>query len=201
MKMFDPQTGIPSIIPSDATKVFSGVVFDVYQWQQKLFDGSFGTFEIIKRRNTCVVLAIMEDKKIILIEDENPFKKIRFVALPEGRAEPDETPIETAKRELEEETGFISENFLPWFVFPSTQTKLEWNQYFFVAKNCVLGGNGQKQDAGENIKLKFVSFDEFIEMVKNGTIRDTEILETFAEKNLDLTEEKIEEMRRMVFNQ
>lgn len=38
-------------IPDHAELVFKGVLHDVYQWQQEAFDGSFLTFEAIRRRN------------------------------------------------------------------------------------------------------------------------------------------------------
>lgn len=36
-------------IPPNAQRVFSGKIFDVYQWPQPLFDGSIATFEVAKR--------------------------------------------------------------------------------------------------------------------------------------------------------
>ena len=36
-------------IPKNATKVFSGKTFDVYQWEQEMFDGSKKIFEKLKR--------------------------------------------------------------------------------------------------------------------------------------------------------
>lgn len=35
-------------IPSFAKKVFKGIMFDVYQWQQKMFEGKLETFEKMK---------------------------------------------------------------------------------------------------------------------------------------------------------
>ncbi|MEI7603954.1 MAG: hypothetical protein WCJ19_02970 [bacterium] len=47
-------------IPEDAVKVFSGVIFDVYQWQQLQFDGTYATFEKIKRNDVALVIPIMD---------------------------------------------------------------------------------------------------------------------------------------------
>ncbi len=35
------------LIPDHATCVFRGMLFDVYQWQQEMFDGSIETFEML----------------------------------------------------------------------------------------------------------------------------------------------------------
>jgi hypothetical protein len=34
----------PSKLPEGATKVFSGISYDIYQWQQLLYDGSYATY-------------------------------------------------------------------------------------------------------------------------------------------------------------
>lgn len=35
-------------LPPQAKKVFTGQIFDVYQWEQEMYDGSFETFEMLK---------------------------------------------------------------------------------------------------------------------------------------------------------
>jgi ADP-ribose pyrophosphatase len=61
-------------IPKEAKLVFKGVIFDVYQWQQKMFDGSFETFEMLKRPNTVEIIATQGDK-ILLSHQSQPNKK------------------------------------------------------------------------------------------------------------------------------
>ena len=60
------------LIPDNASCVFRGVLFDVYQWQQKMFDGSHGTFEMLRRPDTIAVVAIDDDGKIIACHEEQP---------------------------------------------------------------------------------------------------------------------------------
>ena len=45
-------------IPKDARCVFKGVIFEVWQWEQKMFDGSMATFERIKRPDTVVIIQL-----------------------------------------------------------------------------------------------------------------------------------------------
>ena len=40
------------VIPHNAKKVFNGILFDVYQWKQKMFDNSIKTFEMLKRKSS-----------------------------------------------------------------------------------------------------------------------------------------------------
>jgi hypothetical protein len=71
-------------MPSAAKMVFKGVIFDVYQWEQKVFDGSYRTFEKIKRQDTVMILPVTNDKKIILTEQEQPGKG-SFIGAAGGR--------------------------------------------------------------------------------------------------------------------
>ncbi len=54
-----------------AKRVFKGVRFGTYQWEQKQFDGSIATYEIVKRNDTVIILPII-DGKIILVKEQQP---------------------------------------------------------------------------------------------------------------------------------
>ena len=46
------------LVPADADKVFEGVIYDVYHWDQTLYDGSKAKFEMLKRPDTVVIIGI-----------------------------------------------------------------------------------------------------------------------------------------------
>lgn len=173
-------------IPDNATKVFEGVIFDVYHWNQEMFDGSFAIFEALKRKDSASIIALVGDK-IIVNHEEQPMKE-PFIAIPGGNIEQG-TPLEGAKRELLEETGYQSENWQEWFMSdPSNMTKLEWNNYFFIAKNCNKVTE-QALDPGEKIEVTLVTFEEFLELRNNPKFRNKELL-TLLEKASENEEEK-----------
>jgi len=152
------------LIPKDAKKVFSGQIFDVYQWQQKMFDGSFETFEMLKRADTVKIIAI-KDNKIVTLEEQQPHTDV-FIDVPSGRHDnPNESELEAAKRELLEETGMT---FKSWRLIKVEQphTKIDWFVYFYLA-TVFAGQTRQKLDAGEKINVKLVSLQEAIELTKD----------------------------------
>ena len=55
-------------IPKNAKKVFGGVIFEVWQWKQKMFDGSYAVFEKLKRPDTVNVVPVIGNKIMILIQ-------------------------------------------------------------------------------------------------------------------------------------
>lgn len=160
------------VIPANATKVFKGKLFDVFQWEQELFDGKKITFEKLKRPDTVNVIPITTDGKIVVSEQEQPGTE-SFIGCLGGRLDEGEEPLEAAKRELLEETGMEADEFVLWDSLQLID-KIDWAIYTFIAKG-VRKVKEQDIEAGEKIKLKFVSFDEFLKLVTQDNFRDAEV--------------------------
>ncbi|OGL35075.1 hypothetical protein A3F65_01910 [Candidatus Saccharibacteria bacterium RIFCSPHIGHO2_12_FULL_47_16b] len=163
MKKTAPKDAV--LIPKQAKQVFAGQIFDVYQWPQKMFDGSSATFEMLKRPDTVIAICIVEDR-ILVIDYEQPNVGER-VAFPAGRVdESDSSTLEATKREVKEETGYQFSDWRLVYVY-QPHVKLEWFVYFYLALD------GQKKtepklDSGEKITVRLVSFDELKSLVQSG---------------------------------
>ncbi|MEK7496313.1 MAG: NUDIX hydrolase [Patescibacteria group bacterium] len=190
MEIIRPPSKQP--IPPHAKKVFSGVMFDVYQWEQEMFDGTKATFEKLKRPDTVVVFPVLPDGGILLTEQEQPGKG-SFVGTTGGRVDKGESVITAAKRELLEESGYESEEFILWDARHVT-SKIDWVIYTFIAKGLNKVAE-MKLDAGEKIILKPVSFDEFMEIAISKNFEEKEIVSKIYEAKL--YPEKKEELRKL----
>lgn len=182
-------------IPEQAKRVFKGVMFDVYQWPQKMFDGSIETFEMLKRPNTVTVLATMGDK-IVVNEEEQPSKP-PFVTIPGGRQEEDEDPLTTAKRELLEEAGMESDEWELWRSY-EPNSKMDWTIYVYIARNCRKVAE-LALDAGEKITVKEVHFEEFVRVACSEQFSETELTRELLRMQLDPDQGKIEAFRKQIF--
>jgi len=169
-------------IPDNAKKVFTGVLFDVYQWEQELFDGTTATFEKLKRPDTVVVFPVLNEGKILLTEQEQP-GKVPFVGTAGGRVDEGEDILAAAKRELLEETGYEAEEYILWDAQHPT-SKIDWVVYTFIAKGLKKVAE-MNLDAGEKIKLLPVTFDELTEMAIHKNFSEREVVTKFYEAKLD----------------
>jgi ADP-ribose diphosphatase len=154
-----------SKVPDQAKRVFKGEIFDVYQWPQQMYDDSTETFEMLKRSDTVVMVAVSENGRIVLVDEEQPTQK-RERSLPTGRVEAGEEPLVAAMRELAEETGYTSEQWELWRSY-QPHSKIEWTVWYFVARGA-RKTTTQKLDAGEKIEVHDVSIPEFLNMLSRG---------------------------------
>lgn len=162
-----------SKVPAHAERVHKGIVFDVFQWKQELFDGTSATFEMLKRRNTLVVIPVGTDGQVYYSWQEQPGRS-PFLGLFGGRAEEGEAPLETAKRELLEETGMEADEWIPFHVH-RTPGKLEWEIHYYIAKGCKKVAE-QALDAGEKVEIRSAPVDKFVnEIVADQSFAEPEL--------------------------
>lgn len=169
-------------IPKEAKKVFDGIIFDTYQWEQELYDGSYATFERLDRADTALVYAMNEKGEILLARQQQPGGLEQLSGLG-GRMEPGESPEEAVKRELLEESGYVADDYKLWFEWEPLE-KIDWTVYIFVAKNAKKVQEPELEP-GEKIDLKWATFDELVNnLIYKEDFRDFEIvLRILRDKN------------------
>ncbi|HVY67659.1 MAG TPA: NUDIX hydrolase [Patescibacteria group bacterium] len=171
-------------IPKNAKRVFKGEIHDVYQWRQKMFDGSYATFEAIKRPDTVIIIATAGNK-LVMQKQRQPGTGW-FISNPSGRMDvPGEKPKEAALRELLEETGMRPGRLFLWKKIKRND-KIQQTIHFFVAQDCHKVA-AQNLDSGEKIKLFYLSLDDYLKLADNPSAHLQEsvvdMLRARADKN------------------
>ncbi len=181
-------------IPQNAKKVFEGLIFDVYHWEQKMFDGSIETFEMLSRANSIQILPIIGDK-ILVIKEEQPNDTGEHFGLIGGQQDGDEEPIATAKREMLEEVGYEGLEWKLWHT-KNLYKKIEWTVSTFIVRNCKKIAE-QKLDPGEKITPYLVSFDEFMEIIVDPNFRSKDVTLDILKLHY---QGKLNEFKKMLFS-
>lgn len=169
-------------IPKNAKRVFKGVVFDVWQWKQKMFDGSVEIFEKLRRPDTVNVIPVVGDKILILRQRQPDWKKDK-TTIAGGRIDEGEKPLAAAKRELLEETGYASNDWVLWKK-QNLSGKIIWTIYTYIARDCYFQQLPQP-DAGEKIDTKLITFDEFLMLSDDPDFYEGEIKSSLLRSRFD----------------
>jgi len=152
--------------------VFDGALLKVYRDQVRLPDGGQGQREYIRHPGAVAVVPLFDDRSILL-ERQFRYPQGRvFIEIPAGKLEPDEPHLETAKRELLEETGYSAGEWTRLGVIHTAIAYTNEAIDLFLARKLRKAGSAQL-DAGEFVETLIVSFDEAITMVKDGRITDS----------------------------
>lgn len=161
-------------IPDNAEKVFSGIIFDTYQWQQEMYDGSFVTYEKIKRKGTVMLLPITDEGKIILAKQSQPGMR-DFIGLLGGKVDAGEDHETAGKRELLEEAGIKANKLELLWDHTNPDSKLVWDIRTHIARELEFE-KVVELEAGEKVQLMELTFDEFVELVIfDDNFRDLEV--------------------------
>lgn len=148
------------LIPDNAQRVFEGVLHDVYQWKQELFDGRQVAFEMLHRQDTALVIGIDGDKAVI-VTDTQPHRG-SLVGFAGGRVDHDDSStLAAAQREMKEETGL---EFANWRLITVVQParKMEYFIYAYVAWEITMRAEPTGGDGGEQIEVDYVDYDDLI---------------------------------------
>lgn len=116
------------------------------------------------------VVALTRDGQVVLVRQYRHGAQKVILELPGGVMDSeDDSPLEAARRELLEETGYASENFIQiGCVYPNPANQTN-RIYFFLVLDARKVGS-QSLDETEEIEVVLKSLEEVIAMAKNGEL-------------------------------
>ena len=154
---------------------YEGIRINIYQDHLKTPDGTQIVWDHIDHPGAAAVVPVTEDGKLLLINQyRNSVDRITLEIPAGGRDSVEEEFIVCAARELEEETGYRSDD-LEFLISVNTEIAF-CNERIdvFVAKN--LKPARQKLDPHEFIDVKPYDVGELVDMIYAGEIMDSKTL-------------------------
>lgn len=153
--------------------VYRGKIFDITYDEVELSDGLLRHREIIRHPGGVVICAIKENK-LLMVKQYRYATKSTQIELPAGRLEYGEDPLEAAKRELKEETGYIAQNWKSLGYIFTTFGICDEKLYLFKAEDLTF--EEQQPDEGEILDYFETEINEVHKLIKNGTINDAKTI-------------------------
>jgi len=95
--------------------------------------------EIVEHPGAVAIVAVDRDGMLTLVRQRREAVRKELLELPAGTLEEGESPLDCAKRELEEETGLTGGTWREWAVFYTTPGFCREQMHLFVAKELVPG--------------------------------------------------------------
>ena len=129
---------------------------------------------IVHPGGVCIVPLLDNGNIILERQFRKPLERV-ILEIPAGKIDPGENDtLETAKRELQEETGYIAKNWIDLgLIYPCPGYSTEALQ-LYLAKDLIAGK--QQLDYGEIIELEILSIQEIENKIHKGEIRDSKTI-------------------------
>lgn len=151
-------------------RVFDGKLLKVHRDVVRLPDGSTGVRELIRHPGAVAIVPLFEDGRVLLERQYRYPQRREFIEIPAGKLEPNEPHLDTARRELAEETGYAAGEWTRLGVVHTAIAYTDEAIELFLARK--LSPGARRLDDGEFLELLTVPFGEAIAMIRDGRITD-----------------------------
>jgi ADP-ribose pyrophosphatase len=145
--------------------------FQVDRVEYRLSSGQKASREVIQHPGAVVIIPVLEDGRICLIQNYRVAVDQQILELPAGTLEPYEPPLQTAYRELIEETGYRAGKMRPLLQLLMSPGILNERMHVFLAQDLTPGDTDLQ--AGEEIQNFLVSPEQAQKLLRDNVIQDS----------------------------
>lgn len=155
-------------------QAYRGYIVNVRKDNIKLSDGRLHHREVVEHPGGVVIIPVTDNNEVILIKQWRYPVGSLLTELPAGKLDYGEEPFIAAKRELEEETGFVANDWDYKGYIYSTPGFCDERLHFYIASG--LSKTQTNFDYGENIETYIINISEAKRLVKDGEIKDAKTI-------------------------
>lgn len=152
-------------------EIFDGQVVHLYKDDISLPNGKPATREVIRHVGAVAIVPMTEDGKVI-IERQFRYPLNRVITeIPAGKLDSkSEDRLSAAKRELEEETGYLADEWIELGDYIPAAAYCDEVITMYLAKGLHMGTRNLDED--EFLNVETVSLEELVEDIIQGKIAD-----------------------------
>lgn len=151
-------------------EVYAGSLLRVRRDVVRLPDGREGVREYIRHPGAVLMLPLFDDGSVLLERQFRYPLGREFLELPAGKLEPGEAHLDTARRELLEETGYVAARWTRLGLIHSSIGCSDEAIELFLARG--LEKRAARLDEGEFLETLMLPFAQALAMVHDGRITD-----------------------------
>jgi ADP-ribose pyrophosphatase len=133
-------------------------------------DGSRGVREYIRHPGAVMIVPLLGSGRVVLERQFRYPHRREFIELPAGKLEPGEPHLETAKRELLEETGYVATEWRRLTVLHTAIAYTDEAIELWLARG--LEKRERRLEAGEFLEVFDLDIKTAVQKVKDGEISD-----------------------------
>ncbi|MCR8633877.1 NUDIX domain-containing protein [Paenibacillus radicis (ex Xue et al. 2023)] len=153
--------------------IFQGRMISLQVDTVKLPNGETATREIVRHPGAVAVLALTEDRMLVVEQYRKPLEKSQ-VEIPAGKLEPGEDPMEAAKRELEEETGYRTDSLKHLCSFYTSPGFADEILHLYVAEQLEKGEVHLDED--EFLDCESITLEQAQQYIREQRISDAKTI-------------------------
>jgi len=154
--------------------VYNGYFLKVQSDQVRLPNGETATREYIRHPGAVVILPIMDDGTVLLERQfRYPLNKV-FIEFPAGKIDPHEKPLDCAKRELREETGYTAQHWQFVCTIHNAIAYADEHLEIYLARGLVAGETAL--DDGEFLDVFSAPLSDLLMWVREGKVTDVKTI-------------------------
>lgn len=150
--------------------IYQGKIIKVKELDIKLPNGLMDKREIVEHPGAVAILTTTKDGKIVLIKQFRKACEEILWEIPAGKLEKGEAPLDCAKRELKEETGYTARNWALLGKFYTSPGFCNELIYIYLASNLIAGEAILDED--ENLEQYLLDSSQIDNLIENGHIKD-----------------------------
>lgn len=149
---------------------YRGKILDVHKLEVELPNGRHSTRDIVRHPGAAAIVALTETGKIVLVRQYRTAIDRVTVEIPAGKLDPGEDPLDCAKRELHEETGFRADRIRFLTSIVTSCGFCDEMIHIYLATH--LEFDAPDPDDDEFVNVDLVPLSELIDAVLDGKIED-----------------------------
>ena len=158
-----------------STQIYKGRLINLHVDEIVNENGTIGYREVMVHPGGAAVVAVKDDGKILLVTQFRYPIQATIFELPAGKIDKSEDPAVCAARELEEETGYKSDNIVKLGEIVSTPGFCDERLHLYLARNLKTGSKNHEEGEYGMLTYEF-TLEEIEDKIRKGEIIDAKTI-------------------------